>query len=62
MVHRGAQAEVEITAYEQDDSPGYFCNDGGGTATAAWSVAAPTLAVETEIPDDDEYEVRIYDA
>jgi len=49
IVHLGAQAEVEIVAYDQDEF-------------ATGSLAAPTLAVETEIPDDDEYEVRIYDA
>jgi Protein of unknown function (DUF4058) len=33
--------------------------DGG--ATAVWAPALPTLAVETELPDADEYEVRVYD-
>jgi hypothetical protein len=31
-------------------------------ATAVWAPARPTVAVETELPDYDEYEVRIYDA
>lgn len=31
-------------------------------ATAVWAPAAPNVAVETELPDDDEYEVRVYDA
>ncbi|OWK43495.1 DUF4058 family protein [Fimbriiglobus ruber] len=34
----------------------------GPTPTAAWTAAEPSLAIETEIPDDDEYEVRVYDA
>ncbi|HET6883050.1 MAG TPA: DUF4058 family protein, partial [Pirellulales bacterium] len=33
----------------------------GGVATAVW-LAAPVVRVETELPDDDEYEVRVYDA
>lgn len=33
----------------------------GGLATAVWP-AAPVIRVETALPDDDEYEVRVYDA
>jgi hypothetical protein len=65
-VHRGAQIEVDIAAYELDGSPGGFSSNGHGggaaLATAPWTVPEPTLAVETDIPDDDEYEVRVYDA
>ncbi len=31
-------------------------------ATLAWAPAVPSVAVETELPDDDEYEVHIDDA
>jgi len=34
---------------------------GGGTATAVWAPAQPTLAVETEAADTDEYSVKVYD-
>jgi len=62
-VHAGAHAEIDIAAYELDKLPGgVLTNSGGGVATAAWTAAEPSLAVETDIPDDDEYEVRIYDA
>ena len=63
-VHSGSQIEVDIATYERDDSPTGFSSDdsGGGVATATWTVAEPSVAVETEIPDYDEYEVRIYDA
>lgn len=64
-VHRGEHIEVDVAAYELDHSPGGFSADGGGgtaLATAAWTATEPNLAVETDIPDDDEYEVRIYDA
>jgi Protein of unknown function (DUF4058) len=65
-VHRGAQIEVDIATYELDTAPGGAPADegGGGTAlaTAVWTATAPSLTVETDIPDDDEYEVRIYDA
>jgi len=34
----------------------------GGVATAIWAPPQPSVAVETALPDFDEYEVRIYDA
>ncbi|MGH7171453.1 MAG: DUF4058 family protein [Gemmataceae bacterium] len=34
----------------------------GGVATALWAPPQPSLTVETTLPDNDEYEVRIYDA
>jgi len=61
-VHAGSRVEIDVAAFEYDDSPGYDArNQGGGVATAVWAPAAPSVAVETELPDDDEYEVRIYD-
>jgi hypothetical protein len=45
-VHPGSQVEV---------------NDGGAPTTV-WAPPEPTVAVETEVPDYDEYSVRIYDA
>ena len=63
-VHSGSQIEVHIAASERDDAPSGFSDrgDNGAVATATWTVAEPSVAVETEIPDYDEYEVRIYDA
>jgi hypothetical protein len=62
-VHAGAQVEIDVAAYEKDVSPPTPDDPerDGGVATAVWAPAAPSLAVETELPDDDEYEVRIYD-
>lgn len=62
-VHAGSQVEIGVAAYEKDSLPSFDGNLGeGGVATAVWAPAAPTVAVETELPDYDEYEVRIYDA
>lgn len=63
-VHSGSQVEIDIAAYEKD---GTASNDGigsanGGVSTAVWAPAAASFAIETELPDYDEYEVRIYDA
>ena len=62
-VHLGAQFEIDVARHEiepftevPDSQP-----PEGGLATAVWAPAQPTLAVETELSDFDEYEVRVYD-
>jgi hypothetical protein len=61
-VHLGTAFEIDISTYEQDEPvtapmPGL----SGGVATAPHAPPQPTLTIETELPDQDEYEVRIYD-
>src|SRR4051794_3911079 len=34
----------------------------GGGATIGWTPPAPTLTLETDLPEQDEYEVRVYDS
>ena len=63
-VHLGSQIEIDIAAFEEDARPptNEIGETSGGVATAVWAPAAASLAIETELPDYDEYEVRIYDA
>lgn len=62
-VHAGSQVEIDAAAFEQDRAPRLQNSDGNsGVASAVWAPPEPTIAIETEIPDYDEYEVRIYDA
>ena len=62
-VHAGSQVEIDVAAFEKDDLPTINgTSESGGVATALWAPPAATLAIETEVPDFDEYEVRIYDA
>src|SRR5262249_55654389 len=62
-IHAGSQVEIDVAAFEQDDATRLQSSaSNGGVATAPWAPPEPTLAVETEGPDYDEYEVRIYDA
>jgi hypothetical protein len=63
-VHAGSQVEIDIAAYEKDDVPahGEASVPDGGAATAVWAPPTPNVAIETALPDYDEYEVRIYDA
>jgi hypothetical protein len=67
-VHLGAAFEIDVSAYEQGEpveAPVSGGSDGGGggvaVAVAPHAPRQPTLTLETEIPDQDEYEVRIYD-
>jgi hypothetical protein len=62
-VHAGSQVEIDVAAYERNDATGMAerGEEAGGVATAAW-VAPPIVHVETDLPDYDEYEVRVYDA
>ncbi len=62
-VHLGTLAEVDVAAFETlgVESPSTQ-PDSTGVATIAWKATEPTLFVETELADFDEYEVRIYDA
>jgi len=63
-VHLGSFVEIDVAAFEKDESPliSGTTDGNGGVATAVWAPARPSLAVETSLPDFDEYEVRIYDA
>src|SRR5262249_49484017 len=57
-VHRGAQIEIDVAAYERDEPGETAADAGNGTAYAP---SQPTVAVETELLSTDEYEVRVYD-
>jgi hypothetical protein len=63
-VHSGSQVEIDIAAFEQDDPRPFtvLSEDSGSVATAVWAPAKPSIAIETSLPDFDEYEVRIFDA
>ena len=61
-VHLGSSFEVDVSTYDLDSrnpDPNADSGDGGpGTLTAL----SPTLTVEADLSEQDEYEVRIYDA
>jgi hypothetical protein len=63
-VHLGTAFEIDESAYEEqqparEEKAGNA--SGGGVAVATWSPPKPTLTLETELADQDEYEVRVYD-
>ena len=69
-VHLGTQAEIDVAAFEKVDAISIDGDrrgasptcDIGGVATAVWAPPVASLAIEAEVPDFDEYEVRIYDS
>lgn len=62
-VHSGSQVEIDVAAFEQEERLRPATGEEqGGVATAVWAPSRPSIAVETSLPDYDEYEVRIFDA
>ncbi len=63
-VHSGSQVEIDVATYDTEEVESFsaeMSGSNGGVATAVWAPAQPTLAVEAEPLDADEYEVRVYD-
>lgn len=62
-VHTGASAEIDVATFENEGEEGLAVGDGngGGVATAVWAPPRPTLTVVTDLPDQDVYEVQVYD-
>jgi hypothetical protein len=63
QIHLGSSIEIDVATYEETEADSTSGEKGsnGGVATAVWAPPKPTLAVATDLPDADEYEVRIYD-
>jgi len=63
-VHSGASAEIDVATFEEARPGGAGARAetaNGGVTTAVWAPPRPTLAVATELPAQDVYEVRVYD-
>lgn len=63
-VHLGTYFEIDVCAYEDDEPkrPAFISHEtSGGVATATWAPPQPTLAVDTDLADQYEYEVKVYD-
>ncbi len=61
-VYLGTRMEVDVGALERESSGIQLgdANSAGGVAVAAWAPAAPAVLLETELPEPDEYEVKIF--
>ena len=61
-IRLGTAMEIDVGAVERessDFSPGR-ANGEGGVALAAWTPLAPTILLDAELPEPNEYEVNIY--
>ncbi len=58
-VHLGTEIEVDLASFEQG-VPGFPAPQGGNGP--AWQLSQPSVAVETDLLNTDEYEVCVYDA
>ncbi len=62
--HLGSYFEIDVCAYEEEyqgSLAGVSPIDASGAATATWSPSEPTLALETDLSEQYDYEVLIYD-
>jgi hypothetical protein len=59
-VHLGPSFEIDVSTFEQDEPSAVSGATPGGTATCA--IPSPTLTLEAEVAEQDEYEVRVYDS
>ncbi len=63
-VHLGNAYEIDINTYEESTAPrlsDVIGSNGGGVAIATYAPPEPSLSIDTEIPEQYEYEVLIYD-
>jgi len=64
-VRLGTVMEIDVGALESADSPRIGVSGGNGTGhggvATAWTAGLPAVAVETDPPEEYEYEVRIFD-
>jgi len=60
-VHLGSPTEVDIGTFESDDRDPDAFKDQGDGGTATMTASAPTLTVEANLAEQDQYEVLVYD-
>ncbi len=61
-VNVGAQVEIDVATFERESSFGGGTVGQGGVTTQVWTAPEPSLEIQTELGEFDEYEVRVYDA
>lgn len=60
-IHLGVQAEIDVATFDTGSKPTEPPPSEAGGTTAVWAPTEPTLALETELANFDEYEVQIFD-
>jgi hypothetical protein len=57
-VHLGTEIEIDVAGFEKEEQPLSQPQHGNGMA---WQPGQPSLAVETDLLNTDEYEVLVFD-
>ena len=60
-VHLGSPFEVDVSTYDLDSRDPDSSADSGTGGISTLTALSPTLTVEADLSEQDEYEVRIYD-
>lgn len=65
-IHLGASFEIDVAATEDQTAlpigaRGAADAGAAGPATAVWAPPEPTLTLETDLPEQDEYEVQVFE-
>lgn len=60
-VHLGSPFEVDVSTYDLDSRNVDATSDSGDGGVATLTALSPTLTVEADLSEQDEYEVLIYD-
>ncbi len=60
-VHLGSRFEIDVSTFEENSSTETtLTSDAGNGGVATIAPPEPTLTLETDFPDQDEFEVRVY--
>ena len=59
-VHFGKDVEIDVSAFEEDE-PAESITGSGDSGVATVASPAPTLTLEADLSDQDEFEVQVYD-
>lgn len=67
-VHSGSTAEIDVASFEDEREFAALAGGNpiaggnhGGVATAVWAPPRPSLSATVELPDEDIYEVQVFD-
>lgn len=60
-VHLGKLFEIDVSTFEGDDAAGSATAIGAGEGLALAAPPQPTLTLEADLSEQDEFEVRVYD-
>jgi hypothetical protein len=61
QIHLGVDVETDVVTLEEEQPTGSEGGGGDGVATAVWAPAKPTQSVAVTFPEQDLFEVQVFD-